>query len=172
MSGTAAKQSSGTSEALTLTTERRCPGDENWLGKALDDIISPIRAIIVTRQKSGIFNLKTAALIWKAPTPRLVLEIVCCASLAMIVDAYAEILAHIDMTSDEADQHIIQSRRFLADWIAVGAGSEIEEVLQMVSQEILILEALAEEHPGKVGKIIALATEWIQFQDGLKKQLN
>lgn len=54
----------------------------------------------------------------------------------------------------------------------MGAGSEIEEVLQMVGNEILILEALAEEHPGKVGTIIALATEWIRFQDRLKRQLN
>jgi hypothetical protein len=94
------------------------------------------------------------------------------ASLAMIVDARADVLAHVGMTPDEADQHIIKSRRFLADWIAVGAGSEIEDVLKMVSEEILILEALAEEYPGKVDRVIALAMEWIEFQKRLKKQLN
>lgn len=88
------------------------------------------------------------------------------------VDACADISAHIGMTSAEADQHIIHSQRILAGWLAVGAGGEIEDVLGMVGKEIRILEELAEEHPGKVGKIIALATEWIGFQERLKKRLN
>lgn len=105
-----------------------------------------------------------------ATTP--LVGMVCCASLPMIVDAFADMLAHVDMTSAEADQRIIHSQRFLAGWIAVGAGGKIDEVLRIVGKEILILETLADEHPGKVDKIIALVTKWIDFQERLKKQFN
>lgn len=76
------------------------------------------------------------------------------------------------MTPAEADQRIIHSRRVLAGWIAVGAGGKPEDVMRMVNEEIAILENIAEEHPAKAAKLVALAGEWVAFREGMRAKLH
>ena len=76
------------------------------------------------------------------------------------------------MTPAEADQRIIHSRRVLAGWIAVGAGGKPEDIMRMIGEEIAILEAIGEEHPGKVAKLVRLVSEWVAFREGMRQRLH
>ena len=76
------------------------------------------------------------------------------------------------MTPAEADQRVILSRRVLAGWIAVGPDEGMEDVLRRIHSEISTLEALAEEHPSKMKKLVTLAMEWMAFREKLRARLN
>lgn len=78
------------------------------------------------------------------------------------------------MTPAEADDRIILSRSTLARYIRLtSAGVDpMPGTLVLVHDEIVILEGIGEQHPGKVAKLIKLVSEWVTFREGLKARLH
>lgn len=76
------------------------------------------------------------------------------------------------MTPAEADKRIVLSRHTLAGLLAVGGTDRLEDLIRMVGEEIVILEGIAEQHPGKAAKLVTLVTEWIAYREGLKARMN
>lgn len=70
------------------------------------------------------------------------------------------------MTPAEADARIILSRTTLS-----GYRQMVErlhwpvEDLSLFREEIKVLEAIAEEHPGKINQLIALVAQWAALQN-------
>lgn len=78
------------------------------------------------------------------------------------------------MTPDEADDRIMLSRQTLHKYLQMAAGGvdPMPGTLVLVQEEIAILEALAEDHPGKADKLAALVAEWMRFRGRLMKALH
>ena len=76
------------------------------------------------------------------------------------------------MTSFEADQRIIVSRRALAGYVQVVDAQQWPPAdLPLFHDEIISLEAVAEEHPGKTSEIIVLVGEWVRLRERLAGKL-
>lgn len=78
------------------------------------------------------------------------------------------------MTPAEADQRIILSRQTLSRYVQmVAAGVDpMPGTLMLVHDEIAILEAIAEDHPGKAAKLVRLVGEWVKFREELRARLH
>ena len=78
------------------------------------------------------------------------------------------------MTPAEADRRIILSRQTLHRYVQMVAGGvdPMPGTMMLVTEEIAVLEALGEEHPGKVAKLVALVGEWVAFREGLRSRLH
>lgn len=78
------------------------------------------------------------------------------------------------MTPAEADQRIILSRQTLSAYIRgiQRTGDHPVEDLPLIRAEILLLEGIAEEHPGKAMKIMELVTWWRAFESNVREKLN
>jgi len=78
------------------------------------------------------------------------------------------------MTPAEADQRIILSRRTLHDYASLAAvgvqPGPLDSVL--ISDEIVLLDSIAEDHPSKAAKIAQLVSQWVAFQDGMRAKLH
>jgi hypothetical protein len=72
------------------------------------------------------------------------------------------------MTSDEADQRILLSRRTLAMYARMIQGQHLPLAdLALFTDEVHVLENIAEDHPGKTSKMIVLVEEWIKLRERL-----
>jgi hypothetical protein len=78
------------------------------------------------------------------------------------------------MTPAEADQRIILSRRTLASYVAMASAGDGPSPLDLtlIEDEIALLEAMAEEHPGKAAKLAALAGEWVAFRGRMRGKMH
>lgn len=80
------------------------------------------------------------------------------------------------MTPAEADRRIILSRRTLRRYAAMASAGEgpapLELTLKLITNEVLLLEAMAEEHPGKASKLVELVTWWNAFGARVTGKLN
>jgi hypothetical protein len=78
------------------------------------------------------------------------------------------------MAAEEADNRIILSRRTLSGYVAMASAGDGPSPLDLtlIHDEILLLEGIAEEHPGKAAKLIALVSEWVTFREGMKAKLH
>lgn len=77
------------------------------------------------------------------------------------------------MTPAEADQRIILSRHTLARYVQMT--KELRwpiDDLPLFQSEIAMLEAIAEEHPGKVAKLVKLVSEWVAFREAVRSKMN
>lgn len=78
------------------------------------------------------------------------------------------------MTPAEADQRIILSRRTLSSYVAMASAGDGPSPLDLtlIHDEILLLEAIAEDHPGKAAKLAALVSEWVKFRERMRSTLH
>ena len=78
------------------------------------------------------------------------------------------------MTPTEADQRIILSRRTLASYVAMASAGDGPSPLDLalIGDEIDLLEAMAEEHPGKAAKLAVLSGEWVAFMGRMRSRLH
>lgn len=77
------------------------------------------------------------------------------------------------MTATDADQRIMLSRMTLAKYVQAGsAPTPIDSNLALFTQEIAILEGIAEAHPIKAAKITVLVGEWRRYMGAVKAKLN
>jgi hypothetical protein len=78
------------------------------------------------------------------------------------------------MTAEEADDRIILSRRTLYDYMAMAALGEGPDPLNLtlIHDEIMLLEGIAEEHPGKTDKLVNLVSQWVKLRDGLRAKMH
>ena len=78
------------------------------------------------------------------------------------------------MTPVEAEQRITLSRRTLFMFLAMQAAGEgpSSDNLALITDEISVLESVGERHPGHVGKLVKLVSEWVAFRNGLKARLH
>lgn len=78
------------------------------------------------------------------------------------------------MTAEEADQRIILSRQTLHRYaqMVTGGVDPAPGTLVLVGEEIALLEALAEGHPGKVAKLANLVGEWVAFRERMRAKLH
>lgn len=77
------------------------------------------------------------------------------------------------MTAEEADQRIILSRRTFHRYDAMMAAGEVPaHDLQMMSDEILELERIAEEHPIKAEKVYRLAEHWMRLIASMRAKMH
>jgi hypothetical protein len=78
------------------------------------------------------------------------------------------------MTPAEADQRIILSRQTLHAYVAMASSGEGPSPLDLtlIADEILLLQGIAEEHPGKAAKLTALVSEWVRFREGIVGKLH
>jgi hypothetical protein len=78
------------------------------------------------------------------------------------------------MTPAAADQRIILSRQTLSAYIRGIQETGIYPVadLRLVRDEIHLLEAIAEEHPGKAMELLELLTWWRAFEANVRQKLN
>lgn len=77
------------------------------------------------------------------------------------------------MTPAEADQRIILSRQTLARYADMTrAGQWPVADLQIMTDEIMELERLAEMHPVKAEKLYRLAESWLALIEAVRGKLN
>lgn len=77
------------------------------------------------------------------------------------------------MTADEADQRIISSRRTLVRYVQMTREFRWPvDDLPLFQEEIAILEAIGEEHPSKVAKLVRLVSEWVAFREAVRGKMN
>jgi hypothetical protein len=78
------------------------------------------------------------------------------------------------MTAEEADKRIILSRRTLAGYVAMASAGEGPSPLDLtlIGDEIVLLEAIGEDHPGKVAKLVKLVSEWVAFRERMRMRLH
>lgn len=78
-----------------------------------------------------------------------------------------------DMDPAEADDRIIQSRTMLKQFREmIDRHQWPVDNVPIVQQEIDLLVAIAEEHPGKIDPLIILVAQWSALQSSLRNKLN
>lgn len=77
------------------------------------------------------------------------------------------------MGPTEADERIIKSRQTLRRFTAMVAGGDLPIWdMGLMTDELDHLERIADRHPGKKAKIIALGEEWLSLMKSIRAKLN
>lgn len=76
------------------------------------------------------------------------------------------------MTPEEAAHRISVSHRTLAKLVSDRARTKPADIMCLITEEISILEALAEDHPGKADYIMDLVVAWTAYRQRTKAKGN
>lgn len=77
------------------------------------------------------------------------------------------------MDPAEADDRILESRTMLKQFREmIDRHQWPVDNLPIFQQEIDLLEAIAEEHPGKINQLIGLVAQWSSLQNSLRAKLD